>query len=206
MTQKTSGPPEMGKAGAVARRNTWVQTERKTHEAWAALIGKKPRAAQLMHHLVASMGAQNAVVISQALLAKMMGVTDRTVRSAISDLVADRWISVVRLHGPGTVAAYVVNDQVAWGESRGLLHTSVFSAAVVADHADQDSALLGGNLRRIPVLFSGEQQLPAGAGEEPPSQPPLEGLEPDLPALSAEKINRKTGEIFVKKIAQGRKK
>jgi hypothetical protein len=187
---------EIGKAGAVARRNTWVQTERRTHEAWAFLIGKKPRAAQLMHHLVANMGERNAVVISQALLAKIMGVTDRTVRSAIADLVADRWISVVRLHGPGTVCAYVVNDRVAWGESRERLHLSSFSATVVADYADQNPTLLGGALRRIPTLFAGEQQLPTGPGAEPPSQPALEGLEPELPSLSADNIDPDTGEIL----------
>ena len=36
-------------------------------------------------------GRKNAVVISQKTLAKMLGVTDRTVRSAIADLVAQRW-------------------------------------------------------------------------------------------------------------------
>lgn len=185
--KKDSGGAEIGRPGAVATRNTWVQTERKAHEAWAALIAKRPRAAQLMHHLVACMGQQNAVVISQKLLGQMMGVTDRTVRSAVADLVADRWISVVKLNGPGTVAAYVVNDQVAWGESRSSLHTSVFSATVVADRADQDEALLGApQLRRIPTLFAGERQLPTGEGLEPPSQPTLGGLEPDLPSLQAE--------------------
>jgi hypothetical protein len=36
-------------------------------------------------------------------------------------------------------------------------------------------------LRRIPVLFPGEQQLPTGDGLPPPSQPSIPGLEPDLP-------------------------
>lgn len=177
---------EIGKPGPIATRNTWVQTERKAHEAWAELIGKKPRAAQLMHHLVACMGQQNAVVISQKLLSQMMGVTDRTVRSAVSDLVANKWISVVKLHGPGTVSAYVVNDKVAWGESRNNLHLSVFSANVIADRSDQDLQLLGSDLRRIPTLFLGEGQLPTGPGLEPPAQPSLDGLEPDLPSITAD--------------------
>ena len=191
MNQKNaSRGPEMGKRGAVAARNTWVQTDRKAHEAWAALIAKRPRAAQLMHHLVAMMGPQNAVVISQALLSKMMGVTDRTVRSAISDLVADRWISVVKVNGPGTVAAYVVNNQVAWGESRDSMHTAVFSASVVVSRDDQDPDLLGaGDLRRIPTLFLHDRQLPSGPGEDPPSQPALEGIEPDLPAIKSPDVD-----------------
>lgn len=164
----------------------WVQTERAAHEAWAGLIARKPRAAMLLHHLVANMGSQNAVVVSQKTLAKLMGCSHRTVQYAVSDLVAERWISVVKLNGPGTVAAYVVNDRVAWGQPRDQLRLSVFSAAVVADHQDQDDALLGhGDLRRIPTLYPGEMQLPSGSGEPPPSQPSLTGLEPNIPALDA---------------------
>jgi len=128
------------------------------------------------------MGPQNAVVISQALLAELMGCSVETVKRAVRDLVAERWISVVRL-GKGKEAAYVVNDRVAWGQSRDKLHLSKFTAAVVADLKDQDEALLGsGDLRRIPVVYPGERQLPTGPGLEPPSQPNLDGLEPDLPA------------------------
>ncbi len=162
----------------------WVQTERKAHEAWAALIARKPRAAMLLHHLVAQMGHQNAVVVSQKTLAKLMGAHERTVRRAVVDLVEERWIQVVRL-GSGKEAAYVVNDRVAWGQPRDQLCMSTFSATVVADLADQDVALLGhGDLRRIPSLYPGERQLPTGPGEPPPSQPTLDdGLLPELPSI-----------------------
>lgn len=164
----------------------WVQTERKAHEAWAALIRHKPRAAELLHIFVAHMGNQNAVVIPQAALAKIMCRSVDTVQRAIKDLVADQWISVVRL-GRGKEAAYVVNDRVAWGQARDQLRLSVFSAAVVADFADQDDSLLGsGDLRKIPTLYSGERQLPSGNGESPPSQPFIDGLEPDLPVRRPE--------------------
>ncbi len=85
------------------------------------------------------------------------------------------------------MSAYVVNDRVAWGQPRGEMVLSVFSAAVVADRSDQDPSTVDTtDLRRIPVLYPGEQQLPAGPGEPPPSQPILDGLEPDLPFLQAE--------------------
>ena len=61
--------------------NTWVQTERAAHEAWAKLTIKSPRSAALMHHLIARMGHQNAVVVSQKTLAKLMG-SHRGVRAA----------------------------------------------------------------------------------------------------------------------------
>lgn len=187
---KTIGIPAKHKPGQ------WVQTERKAHEAWANLISRKPRAAELLHHLVAQMGHQNAVVVSQKVLAQMMGRSLRTVQYAIADLVAERWVSVVKLNGPGTVSAYVVNDRVAWGQSRDQLRLSMFSATVVADYDDQDESLLGHDeLRRIPTLYPGEQQLPSGAGEDPPSQPSMEGLEPDLPVLQQFDVNPDTGEI-----------
>lgn len=202
MSQFGSGGAEIGRQVANARK-AWVQTERAAHEAWAGLIARKPRAAMLLHHFVALMGERNAVVISQKTLAKMLGVTDRTVRSAITDLVAERWVSVVKLNGPGTVSAYVVNDRVAWGERRDKLPLSVFSATVVADLDDQDEALLGhSGLRRIPSLYPGDMQLPSGPGQEPPSQPSIDGMEPDLPSLAQEsevrgqmRIDQETGEI-----------
>jgi DNA-binding transcriptional regulator YhcF (GntR family) len=168
----------------------WVQTERKAHEAWANLIARKPRAAMLLHHLVAQMGHQNAVVVSQKTLAKLMGVHDRTVSRAVADLVEEQWIQVVRI-GSGKEAAYVVNDRVAWGQPRNELRLSVFSATVVADIADQDADTLADtDLRRIPMLYPGEQQLPAGLGDDPPSQPALDGMEPDLPALAGDAAER----------------
>jgi hypothetical protein len=174
--------------GAPAKTKTgqWVQTERKTHEAWGRLIARKPRAAALAHFLVAQMGHQNAVVVSQTVLAKMMGCSVETVKRAVRDLVAENWIQVVRI-GKGKEAAYVVNDRVAWGQPRDQLRLSVFSATVVADFDDQEEVMLGsGDLRRIPTLYPWERQLPAGPGEDPPSQPSIDGMDPDLPALDAE--------------------
>ncbi len=176
---------------AAPKAGHWVQTERKAHEAWANLIARKPRAAELLHHLVAQMGHQNAVVVPQKVLAQIMGRSVDTVQRAIRDLVAENWVQVVRLNGPGTVAAYVVNDRVAWGQPRDQLKLSVFSATVVADYGDQDATTLASSdLRRIPTLYPGEQQLPSGQGEEPPSQPSIPGMEPDLPY-----IDKETGEV-----------
>ena len=47
-----------------------VQTERAGHEAWAQLIAHAPRAAQLLHILVANMDKSGALIASQATLAK----------------------------------------------------------------------------------------------------------------------------------------
>lgn len=177
MTIKTVGVPAKNKAGH------WVQTERAAHEAWANLIARKPRAAQLLHHLVAQMGHQNAVVVSQKVLGRLMGVDARTVSRSVAVLVEEHWVQVVRI-GKGKEAAYVVNDRVAWGQSRDQLQLSVFSATVIADISDQEpDSLEHRELRRIPILYPGEQQLPSGAGLSPPSQPSLDGMEHELPAV-----------------------
>jgi len=178
-------PPQFG-SPVENKPGQWVQTERRAHEDWAALIGRKPKAAALLHHLVAQMGQQNAVVINQKTLALLMACSIDTVQRALRVLVDERWIQIVKMNGPGTVAAYVVNDRVAWGQPRDQLRLSVFSATVVANHEEQDAETLQNvALRRVPSLFPGERQLPTGSGQEPPSQPSLDGLEHDLPSLES---------------------
>lgn len=163
---------------AASGPRTWVQTERAAHEAWGKLTMKSQRAAALMHHFVANMGHQNAVVVSQKTLAKLMRCSTDTIQRAIRELESDRWIEVVRLNGPGTVAAYVVNATVAWGEKREHIgRLSVFHAAVVADAEDQpEGALDRKELRRVPILVPPEEALPVGEGE-PGAQIALPGME-----------------------------
>ena len=177
MSADNSAPPAKLGTPVASGPRTWVQTERAGHEAWARLTLERPRAAAVMHQLVANMGHQNAVVISQKTLAKLLGCNPRTVQRALDDLVAGRWVQVVRLNGPGTVAAYVVNSAVAWGEKREHLRLSVFHATVVADAEDQPAgALERADLRRLPVIYPPEEAMPAGDGE-PGAQIPLPGLE-----------------------------
>jgi dihydroxyacetone kinase DhaKLM complex PTS-EIIA-like component DhaM len=169
-----------------SKRNRWIQTEASSHEAWAKLILKHQSAAAFMHTLVARMDRNtNAVVASQGVLAKMMGVSIRSIKNWIRVLEEDKWIQVVKL-GKGTANAYVVNSMVGWAQARDNLQYSQFSAQVIADIEDQNPEMLKGDLRKIPVLFDGDEQLPAGLGEPPPSQPLLEGTEPDLPAIREE--------------------
>jgi hypothetical protein len=185
-TQLGSDRPATQTRGA-----TWVQTERAAHEAWAQLVRTNQRAAALLHVLVANMDHQAAVVASRATLAKLVGYSDATVKRAVADLKADRWIEVVQLGGKGGVNAYVVNSRVAWANNRDKLPMAVFTARVLAT-ADEQDAIDASDLRRIPTLYPGERQLPAGPGAEPPSQPSIPGLEPDLPALDGDAADRAT--------------
>lgn len=164
-----------------------MQTEQSSHEAWARLIQKSGKAAMLMHFLVSRMDrSTNAVVASHRTLGRLMGSSTRSIKNWLTLLEKGRWIQVVSL-GPGTSNAYVVNSMVAWSQARESLQYASFTAQVLALHEDQDQAALDvPDLRRIPALFPGEDQLPMGDGETPPSQSLLEGFEPDLPAIREE--------------------
>lgn len=165
--------------GRSIQKQGWVQTDKQAHEAWARFGLKKPTASALLHYMCAYMGEQNALVISQSVLAKRLGVSDRTISTAITDLALNNWIQVVRL-GKGKECAYVINDRVAWDKSREKLNLSLFSAAVVASADDQDQDQLEGHpLRRIPVMFPGERQLPTGPGD-------YDKADIDLPSIQVE--------------------
>lgn len=157
-----------------------MQTEKVAHEEWAKLISEAPAAAKLAHVLVAAMGADNAVVASQATLAELANTSVATIKRALAVLEAKRWLEVVRLGGKGGALAYVINDRVAWSrkrEQRAAL--SRFSAQVIAMETEQAEQIEErAPLRRIPVLMRGEVALPSGSGMPPPSQPSLPGLEP----------------------------
>ena len=166
----------------------WVQTDRRAHEDWARLCVQHPKAGALLHLLAAQVGEHNAVVVSHRVLAKLMGVKSlTTVKTALSVLAAGRWIEIRQIGDTGSVNAYVLNSHIAWSGPRDGLRYALFSATVIVSNAEQpDAAMLDNQepLRPLPRIASDERQLPSGDGEPPPSQPFLDGLEPDLPALS----------------------
>lgn len=172
-------------------KGTWVQTERKAHEAWAILIGSKPKAAQLMHLLVANMDKKGAVVASQKTLSEMMGCSVATVKRSVTVLTSDNWLEVARIGSErGGVNAYLVNRRVAWADKRENQRYAAFDARIIVSASEQDSATLEASepLRQLPRL--GESQLPTGEGMGPPSQPAFEGMEPDLPATVQDEHGR----------------
>jgi DNA-binding transcriptional MocR family regulator len=139
-----------------------------------------------MHLLISRMGEHNAVVASRKNLARLMGCHPNTVDKAIDDLVRRHWIEVRQTGGTGSTNAYIINDRVAWSGKREGIRYSLFSASVLVSDDDQPDVLELDKqqaLHRIPRMFPDERQLPSGEGLPPPSEPPLPGMEPDLPAL-----------------------
>lgn len=166
---------------------TWVQTERRAHEQWAKLSVSNPRAASILHVIVSQMGRSNALVASQANLARAAGCSVATLKRSLSVLKEQNWLEIQQIGPTGTACAYIVNDRVAWNGARDGIRYSLFSASVlISDDEQPDRAMLDQQspLNRLPSLYPGERQLPSGDGLPPPSQPSFPGLEPDLPSLA----------------------
>ena len=177
-------------AKSAHRAGSWVQTERASHEAWAALSVRNPKAGALLHVLAAQVGDHNAVVASQATLARLMGCSKETIKRALTELRAGAWIEVRQIGPTGSVNAYVLNSRVVWSGPRDGIRNALLSATViVAEDEQPDRDALGRQepLKRLPRMAGGERQLPAGNGLAPPSEPSLPGMEPDLPSLRDER-------------------
>lgn len=170
-------------------RGTWVQTERSAHEALAVLISQNPRAAQVLHLLIANMDNRGALVASQGTLAKLADCSLATVKRALAELIKNQWIQTIRMGSErGGVLVYVVNSRIAWADSRDNLRLARFSARVLISSDDQ--ADLGeGALKQVPALDPGDIQLPHGDPPEPPVQELLDGMTPNLPALPKDPVD-----------------
>lgn len=167
-----------------AARGTWVQTERAGHEAWAALIHKNPRAAQLLHILVAHMDEKAALVASHKLLSELSGVSIMTVRRSLAVLAEQNFIQTVRIGSErGGVLGYIVNSRIAWADSRDNLRYASFSARVLVTSTEQTEPLDGPALNQVPHMAPGDLQLPHGPSIPPPAQENIETMLPDLPAI-----------------------
>jgi hypothetical protein len=139
-----------------------------------------------MFALLSRIGENNAVVVSQKTLSKLLGYDDRTVRRAVAMLRENNWLETRSFGERGGVQAYIVNDRIAWHGERDGIRYSLFSATVLVSSDEQpDRDELGQQAALIPVpaMHPGEKQLVSGPGLPPPSEPGLPGLEPDLPAI-----------------------
>jgi len=158
---------------------SWVQTDRDTHRLWAELIAKSPVAARAMHIITSHVGELNAFLISQEQLAGLIGCSPRRLRDALKLLEAGNWLEVRRVGNRGTVAAYVVNDRVAWTGGRSDKRSSLVTGRIWIAGDEQDDVEMLGNqppLRRLPDLYPHERQMPA------PYEPEHDGGLPDIPA------------------------
>ena len=149
---------------------SFLQIERSALLPWERLIATDAVAARVFLLLMHNMNRRNAIVISQATLAKMLDVTTRTVQRALKLLRESNWIQQVKV---GNMTVLVVSHAVAWTDARELRgRYTTFDALVVASADEQDEATLAmtGPLHTVPFVVPPEVALvnedPSIAGQQ----------------------------------------
>lgn len=184
---------------------TWAQISLAASEDLRGLIGREPKAAQLILALIEFMepGSGGVVVASRTTMAEIIGASVPTVARALKLLMDEGWCQRIRVGGAPALA---INHRVAWVGGRGDIQHAVFGATVIASRSEQDAmALTPPPMRQVPTIRRGEVPLMQGLGQEPPSQPELEGVPPVVACQDAlekagqlrlDSIDPSTGEIL----------
>jgi hypothetical protein len=156
-TQEDSKPSTFG----------WLQLEKSSARELKKLAIKSPVAMGTLMYMVERMSRSNSILVSQKAIADDLGVTDRSVRSAIALLTEHNFIEATKV-GTGTV--YSVNTRVAWQGNRGARYAH-FTAEVVAIEAEQKEDIDDRKaLKKVPHLVEGERILIGNEPTDPPDQ------------------------------------
>lgn len=162
-------------------RHRYAMTDLRSHEEWGQLSANSPRAASILHFLVARAGQYGSITVSHRVLSEICGCGRNTVKRALAILEQGRWLQIVRVGSErGGVNCYVLDRGVCWADTREKMGYVSFETRVLASASEQPEEQLehDGELRSVPTLSSDETAVPTGDGMPPPSQPALEGLEP----------------------------
>jgi Fe2+ or Zn2+ uptake regulation protein len=150
----------------------WLQLEKKVGQELQKLAVKHPVAMGTLMYLANNMGRNNALAVSQAVIAKKVGVSLVSVNRAIKLLDDHRFIEVIKV---GNLCIYRVNTRVAWQGHRGE-RFAYFTADVIAFEQEQSTELDDNKapLKQVPVLQDGERVLLGNEPIEPPDQQEME--------------------------------
>lgn len=156
----------------------WLQTDKAVHQKMWRFGLKNPSGLAILHFLLGRLHrGSNAVAISAASMAKVMGISSRTVQTAVVALAKARFIQILKV---GTANVYVINSQVAWQGERGG-RFAVFNSEIIVGESDQSTPVdelieQAKQLERLPVPEVGERVLVGNEKIDPPDQ-----QEMDLP-------------------------
>jgi len=113
----------------------------------------------------------NAVTISNEALAKILGLSKRTIVRATKHLRDKQYVQVIKI---GTSNTYVVNEQIAFAGSAGQ-RKAVFSSTVVAHECEQEKGWDEvKKLKAVPVIYGDERAILNCDDLPPPDQQDLE--------------------------------
>lgn len=124
--------PVKGKRGNPTQG--WLQSDKDSHTPMWQLGIKYPTALAVLHFMISKLqrGA-NGLVISAPALARAMGISERTAKSATAVLRDMKFVQILK---SGNTNVYVVNSRVAWQSARGARFAS-FNAQIVVDEQEQ---------------------------------------------------------------------
>ena len=162
----------------MGRPITWAQINLEAAEDLRGLMRRNSKAAELILALIERMvpGGGGVVVCSRETMRELLGCSMPTVERALRTIVTEGWAQRIRVGGAHALA---INSRVAWVGPRGDLPHAVFAATVIASRSEQDAiALNPPPVRSIPTLRPGDEALPEGPGQKPPSQPDLPAIPP----------------------------
>lgn len=145
----------------------WLQVEKKIGQELQRLAIKHPSAMGTLLYLINNMGRNNALVVSQAVIADKVGIGRQAVSGAIKVLSKHKFIEVVKV---GNLCVYRVNTKVAWQGNRGERYAH-FMADVIAVEKEQGSEIDDQTpLKKIPVPEKNERILISNENIDPPDQ------------------------------------
>lgn len=149
----------------------WLQFEKKAIGELQKLAMTSPPAMATLMYLVNHMSRSNAIVVSQAAIAKGIGISRQTVNLGIKYLVDHNFVQVVKAGG---ATVYIVNSRVAWQGERGARYAA-FGADIIAIESEQTNDIdLATPLKQVPVLHDGERLHVGNEPIEPPDQGELD--------------------------------
>lgn len=146
----------------------WLQFEKKGLQELQKLAIKSPSAMGVLIYLTNNMSRSNALAVSQAVLAKNVGISIRSAAGAVKTLIDHNFIEVIKV---ANLCVYRINSRVAWQGNRGE-RFACFSADIIAVEAEQDAKTIANKtpLKPVPHLGGGERLMVSNETIDPPDQ------------------------------------
>lgn len=149
----------------------WLQVEKKAAQTLRQLALKSPVAMATLIYFMENMGRNNALAVSQTVIAEKVGVGRQAISPAVKLLAEKRFIEIVKV---GNLCVYRVNTRVAWQGKRGE-RFAFFQADVIAFEGEQDRDLEDNKpLAQLPMPTEGERVLIGNEQLDPPDQQEME--------------------------------
>lgn len=112
----------------------WVQNDKESHSHMWKLGVKHPTALAVLHFMISRLNRGAAgIIISAPAMARAMGISERTAKSATSILRDKKFVQILK---SGNTNIYIVNSRIAWQGPRGARH-AVFNAQILVDETEQ---------------------------------------------------------------------